>query len=120
MPILRNFKDRDYWLFGEIYSVLIAFADDPNNVISRIRGGRISILDDQANQLHQVYRSLVAQYPDATDLEVMKVASTIDTMLDARSAGGDLFDKTFWTNGGFIRHPDWATIRELAREFLVR
>jgi len=120
MSILGEIKERDFGLFRELYSVLAAFADDPNSVILRIGGGRISIPVDQANDLHNFYRAIVANYPDAADLQVIKVASKIDKMLDDRSADGELFDPTFWKNSGFMRHPDWADIRELAREFLIR
>jgi hypothetical protein len=118
--MLRDIKESHYWVFGEIYSVLAAFADDPNNVISRIGGGRIRVAEDQASHLHEMLRTIVENYSDADELEVIRVARKIHAMLAERSANGDLFDPTFWKNSGFIRHPDWADIRDRAREFLIR
>lgn len=120
MSTLHEINERDYWLFGELCSVLIAFADDPRNVIARIGGGQISIPDDQANHLHEFYRTILANYPQASELETMRVAKQIDEMLDERSRNRPLFDSSFWTNDGFIHHPDWDTIRALARTWLVR
>ena len=120
MSILRDIKEPDYWLFGEVYAVLTAFADDPNNVIARIGGGRINVADDQANDLHEYLLKILSHYPEAADLGVIKVAQRILRMLDERSADGELFDPSFWKNSGFIRHPDWADIRDIAREFLIR
>ena len=110
----------DYWCFGQLYSVLAAFADDPTNAISRIGGRRISIPEDQANELHNFRTTILAKYPDAADLEVMRVVSEIDEILSKHSLGGESFDEWFWTNKGFMEHPDWEKIRELSRAFLVR
>ena len=120
MTILNDIKEPHYWLFGEIYSVLSAFAEDPNNVILRIGGGRINVAEDQAHHLHETLRTIAAHYADAADLEVMKVTQKIDKILEQRSADGELFDPTFWKNSGFMRHPDWADIRDIARAFLIR
>ena len=114
-------KECDVWLFRELYFVLADFADDPQNTISRIGGGRISIPDDRGNDLHRFRRAIVENYPDlATSLEVMQVATEIDGILDRRSRGGEGFEEWFWTNKGFLRHDDWLRIRELARDFLIR
>lgn len=112
--------ERDYWCFGQLYSVLAAFADEPSNTISRIGGGRISIPDDQANDLHIFRTTILEKYPDAADLEVMQVAAEIDDILLKYSRGGESFDEWFWTNKGFMEHPDWEKIRGLSRAFLVR
>jgi orotate phosphoribosyltransferase len=57
--------ERDMCLFRELYSVLACFADDPQNSISRIGGGRISVPDDQANHLDHFLRAILEKYPDA-------------------------------------------------------
>ena len=50
----------------------------------------------------------------------MKVLAEINTLLDQRSNGGELFDEWFWTNDGFQHHGDWIKIREKARDVLLR
>jgi hypothetical protein len=118
--MISNIQESDLWSFGELYSVLTVFADDPTKAIIRIGGARISIPEDQANHLDHYYNLLIAKYPDAADLAVMKVVGQIDAILDRKSRGGESFDEWFWSNAGFERHPDWITIRELSREFLLR
>lgn len=118
--MVDRIKDSDVFWFCELHSVLAAFADDPNNVISRIGGGHISIPEDQANHLEQYRQCVLQTYPDAADLELMKLVARIDVILDNRSLGGDGFDESFWTNSGFMHHPDWVCIRRLAREYLIR
>jgi len=118
--MVRGIEEGDLWLFRELYSVLGALADEPANTISRIGGGRISIPEDQANDLDHFRRCILEKYPDAADLQVMNVVAEIDVMLERRSLGGEAFQEWFWTNKGFQQHPDWAKIRELARAFLVR
>lgn len=118
--MFREIKESHYWLFGQIYSVLTDIADDPNNVISRIGGGRIRVAADRASDLHEGLRAILSHYPEAADLAVIKVAQRIQTMLNERGADGELFDPSFWKNSGFIRHSDWADIRDIAREFLIR
>jgi hypothetical protein len=113
-------QECDFWLFGQLYSVLAAFADDPANVIIRIGGGRISIPNDQANDLDHFRKAILGRYPEAADLQVMKVVAEIDEILDRYSLGGESYDEWFWTNAGFERHLVWDKIRELARAFLVR
>ena len=103
-----------------LYSVLACFADDPQNSISRIGGGRISVPDDQANHLDHFLRAILEKYPDAADIRVVRVAQEIDAICGRRSLGGEAFDEFFWTNAGFQRHEDWLRIRELARTFLIR
>lgn len=112
--------DCDIWLFRELYAVLASFADKPQNSISRIGGGRISIPDDQGNDLGHFRQVILEKYPDVAGLEVMRVATEIDAILSRRSFGGEAFDEYFWTNAGFQRHEDWLRIRELARAFLIR
>lgn len=116
----HDINSQDLWLFLDVYSVLAAFADDPNRVISRIGAGQIGVADDQANQLHNTLRAIAAKYPGAEDLELIQVAWQIDGLLAERSANEELVDPTFWRNSGFVRHPDWAEIRDLARRFLLR
>jgi plasmid maintenance system antidote protein VapI len=41
-------------LLREIYYVLAAFADVPQNTISRIGGGKIHVADDLANHLARI------------------------------------------------------------------
>jgi hypothetical protein len=118
--MVGGIKDSDIFWFCELYSVLAAFADEPTNVISRIGGGRISIPEDQANHFGHYRECVLQTYPDAANLELMKVVTKIDAILDNRSLGGEAFDESFWTNGGFMRHPDWVCIRRLAREYLIR
>lgn len=113
-------KDSHIFWFGELYSVLAAFADEPTNVISRIGGGRISIPEDQANHLDHYRKCILETYPDAASLDLMKVVTRIDAILGNRSLGGDACDESFWTNSGFMHHPDWACIRQMAREYLIR
>ena len=118
--MVSGVQECDLWWFGELYSVLAAFADEPTNTISRIGGGRISIPEDQANHLHNFRNCILAKYPAAADLQVMRVVAEIDAILDRYSLGGESFDEWFWTNKGFMKHPDWDKIRELARAHLVR
>lgn len=118
--MLDGIKDSDIWWFGELYSILVAFADEPTNVLSRIGGGRISVPEDHANHL-DVYRKCVLQtYPEAANLDLMKVVTRIDAILRSRSLDGEAFDESFWTNSGFMHHADWVDIRRLAREYLIR
>lgn len=76
--------------------------------------------DDQANDAHHFRRSILEKYPSFASRVVMRVATDIDAILSRRSYGGESFDEWFWTNKGFLRHEDWQSIRELAREFLIR
>ncbi|REK18345.1 MAG: hypothetical protein DWQ37_04310 [Planctomycetota bacterium] len=118
MPL--NIQEDHYWLFGQVYSVLAFFAADPQASISRLGGERILVPDDQSNELSEMLRAILHNYSGAADLEVIQAATKIDQMLGERTAHEKLFDPTFWTNRGFIRHPDWATIRQMSREFLLR
>ena len=63
---------------------------------------------------------MAAKYPDAADLQVMRVVAEIDEILARKSENGESFEEWFWTNEGFLRHPVWGEIRELSRAFLVR
>jgi hypothetical protein len=110
--------ERDIWWFRELYAILAAFADEPGNTISRIGEG-VSVPDDQAETLHHFRRCILASYPDAAGLAVMRVVGEIDAILDRRSLKGQDFDSSFWTNQGFREHCDWESIRALAREFLL-
>ena len=112
--------ESDVWLLRELYYVLAAFADAPQNTIDRIGGGRISIPEDQANDLDHFLRCILEKYPDSAQLAIIRVAIEIDAILSRRSRGGDAFDERFWTNAGFLRHEGWQRIREIAREFLIR
>jgi hypothetical protein len=118
--MIGGVQECDLWSFGELYSVLTVFADDPAQAIVRLGGGRISIPEDQANHLDHYYHLLIAKYPDAADIEVMKVVARIDAILEGKSRRGGSSDEWFWTNAGFERHPDWIMIREVSREFLLR
>jgi hypothetical protein len=120
LSMSARIDERDMCLFRELYDVLVCFADDPQNSISRIGGGRISVPDDQANHLDHFLRAILEKYPDATDLTVVRVAKEIDAVFGRRSLGGEAFDESFWTNAGFQRHEDWVRIRGLARAFLIR
>lgn len=116
-PTPDRIDGADVWLVRELYAVLGALADDPRNTISRIGGGRVSIPEDQANDLHEFRRCILAKYPE---LSLMRVAAEIDDILSRRSRGGELFEELFWTNAAFERHDDWRKIRALARAFLIR
>ena len=121
VTLRRNFfvhKD-DFWSFGQLYSVLAEFADDPEKAIFR-SGGRYSIPEDLANHLENYCKLLLEKYPDAKDLEVMQVAAEIESILSKKSRGGSSYDERFWTNDGFQRHLDWDKIRQRARAFLLR
>ena len=119
--VTQRIKECDMWLFRELYFVLADFADDPQNTISRIGGGRISIPEDRANDLHHFRRAIVENYPHlAAGLEVIQVATEIDAILARRNRDGEGFEKWFWTNKGFLQHDDWLTIRDIARNFLIR
>jgi hypothetical protein len=119
-PVADRIEECDLWLFRELYFVLAAFADDPQYTIDRIGGGRISIPDDQANDLDHFRRCILDKYPGLAGLQVMRVATEIDAILSQRSRGGERFDEWFWTNEGFRRDGDWLKIRKLARTFLIR
>jgi hypothetical protein len=118
--MVGGIKDSDTFWFCELYAVFAAFADEPTNVISRIGEGRISIPEDQANHLDHYRKCVLQAYPDAADLELITVVTRIAAILDNRSLGGEEFDESFWTNSGFMHHPEWGCIRRLAREYLIR
>jgi hypothetical protein len=118
--MIDGVEERDWWAFRELYSVLIAFADEPAQAISHIGGGRISLPEDQANHLDHFYNYLRTKYPEVAQLELMTLAAFFNDMLAERSRGGALFDEYFWTNDGFQHHPDWIAIRTKARQFLIR
>ena len=118
--MVNGIQEQDLWWFRELYSVLAAFADEPANTIGRIGDGRICIPDDQAIHLNHFRRCVLAKYPDAADLQVMRVVAEIDEILARKSENGESFEEWFWTNEGFLRHPVWGEIRELSRAFLVR
>ena len=71
-------------------------------------------------RVNLVTPSVFAKYPDAADLQVMRVVAEIDEILARKSENGESFEEWFWTNEGFLRHPVWGEIRELSRAFLVR
>jgi hypothetical protein len=113
-------EESDLWWFGMLYDAVIAFADAPENTISRIGGGRINVTDDFANQLWSYSELILKKYPTAADLAIMRLIAEFDEILTRRSRGRDGFEEKFWTNRAFQRHPDWYRIRERAREFLLR
>lgn len=115
--MVDDIRECDYWWFGQLYSVLADFADDPENTISRL--GRISIQDDLANHLDHFRTCILEKYPKAVDLEVMRVVTEINEILSRYSRGGESSDEWFWTNRGFMTHFDWDKIRKLARAHLV-
>jgi hypothetical protein len=116
---MGRIEDGDLWWFRELYSILVAFADDPQNTIARIGGG-VSVAEDQAEDLHHFRGCILAKYPDARDLAVMKVVEEIAAILDRRRPGGEAFGEGFWTNQGIRGHHDWQAIRGQARSFLQR
>ena len=121
--MVSGIENADFWWFRELYSILVAFADDPESTINIIGGkidGGISIPDDQANDLDHFRGCVVAKYPAASGLELMRVVNEIDMVLTRRSLGGEDFNEWFWTNDGFRRHPDWEWIRKRARSYLLR
>lgn len=118
--MISSVQQSDFWWLGQLYSVLIEFAGDPAQTISRVARGHISIPEDQANHLDHYYRLLIEKYPNAVDLEVMKVVAQIDAILSDKSRGGASFDEWFWTNRGFEEHPEWLKIRAMARDFMLR
>lgn len=118
--MISSLREDDLWMFGQLYAVLVEFADSPTKTITRIGGGRISIPEDQANHLGNYYQLILEKYPDVANLELMKTVAKIDLILSDKSRGGASFDEEFWSNAGFREHPDWATIRDLARAFLLR
>ena len=105
----NDIRECDYWLFGQLYSVLADFADDPENVINRLGG--ISIQDDLTNHSAHFRTSILEKYPNAADLEVMRVVTEINEILSRYSRDGESFDEWFWTNRGFMTHFDWDKIR---------
>lgn len=113
-------QECDFWWFGQLYSVLGTFADDPAQAIIRIGGGRISIPNDHAPDLDHFRKTILGKYPEAAELQVMRAVTEINEILGRYSRGGESFDEWFWTNAGFERHPVWDKIRELSRAFLVR
>jgi hypothetical protein len=115
----QNIQDSDVWLFGQLYSILANFADDPQAVISRFGGG-ISIPDDQGEDFYQFRRTILDRYPNLADLEIMRITGEIDAIFDRHSPIGKASGDWFWTNKGFLRHDDWLDIRAMARAFLIR
>ena len=113
-------EDVDLWWFRELYFIPAAFADEPGNTISRIGEGRISLPDDQANDLAHFRECVLAKYPQAAHLQVMVVVAAIALILDSRSPRSESFQPWFWTNEGFASHHDWAETRSIARGFLLR
>ncbi len=111
-------QEHDLWWFRELYSILAAFADEPENSIARLNG--VSVPEDQAEDLHHFRDCILSKYPDATRFAVMEVVEEINSILDRRSLQGGDLDVNFWTNQGFASHPDWKTIRGWARAFLLR
>lgn len=112
--VLRDaIEEGDFWWFRELYSVLISFADEPGNTISRIGG--VSVAED----LGHFRDCILAKYPDAAELAVMKVAGDADAILGRRSIGGEGYEEAFWTNQGFQEHVDWRRIRAQSRAFLL-
>jgi hypothetical protein len=116
----QEIQDFDVWLFGQLYSIIANFADKPENVISRIGSGRISIPEDQGEDLYQVRRTILEKYPRLADLAIMRITDEIETILSRHDPVGKATDDWFWTNKGFLRHDDWLHIRERARAFLLR
>jgi hypothetical protein len=118
--LLESIEGCDFSLFGELYAVVTAFADAPENTISRTGGGRISVTDDYANHLANFRKCILEKYPGAADAAIMQLVEELDSILTRRSFGGEAFEEEFWTNEAFQRHPDWQMIREKAWEFLLR
>lgn len=116
----KRIEDTDVWLFRELYFVLATLADEPQNTIQRIGKGRISVPDDQANDLEHFRRCILEKYPWSADRMVIRTATAIDAILSRHNRSSRESEDWFWTNAGFLRHDDWATIRELPRELLVR
>ena len=67
--MIDGVEECDWWAFGELYSVLVAFADEPTQAIARIGGGRISIPEDQANHLDHFYNYLERNIPNPLALD---------------------------------------------------
>jgi hypothetical protein len=78
--VTDKLKECDFWLFRELYFVLAAFADDPQNTIDRIGAGHIAIPEDLANHLDNFRRAILDNYSDLANLEVMRVATEIDAI----------------------------------------
>jgi hypothetical protein len=111
-------EEQHWWWFRQVHDVLLDFAEDPDNILSRM--GQINVAEDLACSLHESMKSIRSLYPDGIAPELMKAATKVDHVLAAKSLGGTAFEEDFWTNGAFGRHPDWVQIREICRDFLLK
>ena len=114
-------EECDLWWFRELVSALAALADDPEQTISRIGGGRVDVGEDLAEDLHHfLVDCILAKYPDAAGLDVVRTAREIEAALERKAPGGEAFEPGFWSNASFRGHPEWEAIRGRARAFLTR
>jgi hypothetical protein len=113
-------EECDFWWFGELYGVVVAFADAPEHTIGRIGGGQIAVPEDQAEDLRHFRECILNKYPSAAGLAIMRLTAEFDEILAGRNPSGPGFERAFWTNEAFQRHPDWQMIRRKSQEFLLR
>lgn len=116
----RNIDECDFWWFRELYSILLAFADEPHNTINRHSHDEFAVPETQGQALASFRESVLAKYPEAESLRVMQLVNEINSTLNRKSLGGEEFEADFWTNDAFHEHTEWLRIRELTRSFLLR
>jgi hypothetical protein len=104
--------DNYWWWILSLSNVIFDFANVPEYVIKRI-GANISIPDDLMNELDQWYEVISDNNISLKD----ELAALIkDILAISEKYGGSSSD--FWTNDGFVNHPDWILIRKKSREWV--
>lgn len=118
MMLEQEIAGGHFWWFRELYSVLAALADEPENTIARL-DDEIAAPVALAEELGNFLRCIREAYPEA-NLAVLQLVEGIDEILARRSLGGEDFDMDFWSNEGFQEHLDWEDVRSRTRAFLLR
>ena len=117
---MNDIEPCDFGMFRELYDTLAAFAFAYENEFGEMHGmfsGSTLVL---SNRLRDRSRVILSIYPEASASEVLKLVAEIDSVFAQYGLGGEEHDEWFFSNRGFMQHPDWQVIRDSIRAFLLR
>lgn len=109
-------SEEDFSVLRHLYNVLTTFADVPERVLDRLKQPRFMIWDDLASEINHWHSYFVNKYPAMEDLQLLQTTARIIEIFDRYSGEQDWF----WTHKGYLGHPEWDEIRQIARGFLLR
>lgn len=113
---LTNERNLALWKYGELIKTLITLSSIAHRQKELVGAGAVA--DEMAEDFNRYFTESIKQlkeYQLVTDAHCTQL-SELDQFLDMRS--GDCMPD-FWDNSSLESHPDWNTVRQMARDILV-